>query len=371
MHVQRFSDWQQLERYRSRWNDLTENLPFRSHAWLQAWWKQYGDRYELYVLGVFDESDVLVGVAPWYREQHASSGRLLRFLGDGDVCTDYLDVLAMEGQRSKVATSIGNWLIEAQSSTDDAWDATQFENLDELSPTVGAICQELEKHSATVECIPAINTWRLTLPETWHDYEMLQSKSHRKQIRRFINRVLDTDRAQLVTCDKLETFDEAMEILIDLHMRRRNSLDQPGCFASLAFDAFLRESAASLIASGDCQIVWLNLDDVPIAAEIHFLSPEITYAYQAGIDPDRLDDEPGSLMQIAVIRQAIEQGKVAVDFMRGDEPYKAHWRAEPRKCHHIRVVANTAAGRIRHGIWTTQTQVKTWLKAGLTRAGMI
>ena len=56
----------------------------------------------------------------------------------------------------------------------------------------------------------------------------------------------------------------------------------------------------------------------------------MTYVYQAGIDPQRLADEPGHLITAATVKRAIEQGGRAVDFLRGDEPYKAHFRALAR-----------------------------------------
>jgi CelD/BcsL family acetyltransferase involved in cellulose biosynthesis len=85
-----------------------------------------------------------------------------------------------------------------------------------------------------------------------------------------------------------------------------------------------------MLASGRLRLSWLELDGVPAAAEYHFADQATTYAYQGGVDPDRLADEPGRLSTILFLRAAIEQGHRRVDFLRGDEAYKAHWRAEPR-----------------------------------------
>lgn len=366
MHVECFSDAAQLAPYRSAWNTLSGDVPFRRYDWLMPWWQCYGDTHELYVLGVFDH-DELIGLAPWYRAAGKTGGRTLRFLGDGDVCTDYLDVLAHPEASDRVAALVVDWLQESL-ATSRSWDAMEWENMEEHAPVASNIAQRLTQCQAIVTARPAQNCWRLELPETWYDVEMAQSKSHRKQIRRLISRVLDTDRCHLHVCDNIESLDQAMPILIDLHMRRRKMLDQSGCFACDRFAQFLDNAARAMISTGHCEVLWLELDDVPIAAEIHFPSDKIAYAYQAGIDPDRLKEEPGSLMQIALIQRAIEQGKQAVDFLRGDEPYKAHWRAESRSCETMRIVPNTTFGLIRHGIWTTQTQVKSWFKASIGKS---
>ncbi|MBA2113086.1 hypothetical protein HOV93_02340 [Planctomycetes bacterium FF15] len=366
MRVERFSDPQSVVSLRSAWNALAGNVPFRSYDWMMSWWQHYGDGHQLFVVGVFDD-DELIGLAPWYKAAGKTGGRTLRFLGDGEVCSDYLDVLIHPDDANRVAPFLVDWLQEAL-TTSNAWDAMEWDNLEKGTSISNELAQRLMHCQAMVQRLPGLNCWRLELPETWYDFEMQQSKSHRKQIRRQISRVLDTDRCQLHVCNSVVGLDAAMPILIDLHMRRRKSLDQPGCFADDRFTKFLYDAATQMMADGKCEILWLDLDGVPVAAEIHFPSEDIAYAYQAGIDPDRLSDEPGSLMQIAVIRRAIEQEKSFVDFMRGDEPYKAHWRAESRACETIRVVPNTTFGLIRQGIWTTKTQVKSWLKASLGKS---
>ena len=88
--------------------------------------------------------------------------------------------------------------------------------------------------------------------------------------------------------------------LVDLHQRRRRSLGEPGCFASQAFHDFHREVVERLLDRGQLRISWLELDGTPAAAEYHFADRTATYAYQGGVDPDRLEEEPGRLSTILV-----------------------------------------------------------------------
>lgn len=370
MRVERFTDPDSLAPLRPAWNALAGGVPFRRYDWLMPWWRHFGGDQRLCVLGVF-EDERLIGLAPWYRTSGTAGGQTLRFLGDGPVCTDYLDILAHPDHAYRVPPLVVDWLSDALQQGNESWDVLEWENLEQNTPIASRLSEQMARHQAIVNRLPAQNCWRLELPESWHDFEMQQSKSHRKQIRRQISRVLDTDRCRLHVCRGTAGLDEALAILTDLHMRRRKSLGQPGCFACDKFTGFLHEATKELMADGLSEILWLDLDGQPVAAEVHFLGGAVSYAYQAGIDPERLHEEPGSLMQIAVIRRAIEQGRQAVDFLRGDEPYKAHWRAQPRTCETVRIVPNTTSGLIRHGIWTTQTQLKDWVRAGLAKSGMI
>ena len=55
----------------------------------------------------------------------------------------------------------------------------------------------------------------------------------------------------------------------------------------------------------------------------------------------------GRLSHLATIRRAIERGDAAFDFLRGDEPYKAHLRAVPRGTFEARAIPARRAARLR------------------------
>jgi CelD/BcsL family acetyltransferase involved in cellulose biosynthesis len=148
----------------------------------------------------------------------------------------------------------------------------------------------------------------------------------------------------------VDDFDIAWPIFVDLHQRRRRSLGEAGCFLSPCFQAFHEEIARGLLARGMLRLHWLELDGRPAAAEYHFAAGGTIYAYQSGVDPDRLEEEPGRLAGIAVIREAIAEGFAVYDLLRGDEPYKAHWRATPTATEQITVVNPRRRSRARHAV---------------------
>src|SRR5262249_30656192 len=149
--------------------------------------------------------------------------------------------------------------------------------------------------------------------------------------RRLVRKYFATGRVQLRSVRSADELDSADKILVDLHQRRQRALGQTGCFASQPFAQFHRDVLPWLLQTDQLRLHWLELDGRPIAAEYHFTSDGVMYAYQSGIDPESLAHEPGRLATIATLQAAIEQGFTSYDFLRGDEPYKAHWRAEPRR----------------------------------------
>src|SRR5262249_28671949 len=139
MRVERINTWEELEAIRDDWNAVSGNMPLRSWDWLAAWWKFYGSisnnsrpagdnpsQRELFVLAVYEESKPagenaggLVGIAPWYIDRSAIKGRVVRWLGDGEVCTDHSSLICAPANIDLVANAVASAAVERF----DNWDA--------------------------------------------------------------------------------------------------------------------------------------------------------------------------------------------------------------------------------------------------------
>ncbi len=381
MHVVRAANWQELEPFADQWDRLDGGVPFRSWPWLECWWRHYGAPHELYVLLVQDDSptadarESLIGAAPWFLESSGPRGRAVRMLGSGEVCSDYMGLLALPGREEDVARAVAGWLTraaEARNGSDrnDSWDLLELTGVASTDATIAQLVALLAESGCSVHRRPGPNCWRIELSGSWDDYLGQLSKSHRKQVRRVERRLLESGRAVLCTAANVDELDRGLEILIDLHQRRRTSLGEPGCFASPQFDGFVRDVASQMHERGALQLQWVELDGRAAAAELHLVGGDVVYAYQAGIDPEQIDEEPGRIINVATLKKALDEGRRAFDFLRGDEPYKAHWRAQPTASLELRVVPDRAVAKVRHGIWLAGGAVKSWIKSGLNLSGM-
>ena len=106
------------------------------------------------------------------------------------------------------------------------------------------------------------------------------------------------------------------------------------------------------------RLSWIELDGHPVAAEYQFTGNGTIYAYQSGMDPAAAEHQPGNLSMIGIVQSAIAQGQRSVDLLRGDEPYKAHWRAEPQATLRVRVLPGKWSGWLRQNVWATARQTK-------------
>jgi CelD/BcsL family acetyltransferase involved in cellulose biosynthesis len=360
----------ELAPYAEDWERLAAGMPFRSWTWLSHWWRQYGPRSDteelrtrLATLCVFDDADTLVGIAPWYLDCSAVRGRVLRPLGSGEVCSDYLGVLCQPARQEAVAGALADYLVEnALDDGPDAlrWDLLQLDGIDAEDRAMNALAGDLAAAGCSIQRQSKMSCWRLDLPTDWESYVASLGKHLRRDARN-LDRELRENRATLHEATRLDELPRAMDILVDLHQRRRKTLGEKGCFASARFLAFYRDVAPELLRRGQVRLSWLEFDGRPAAAEYQLAGDGVLYVYQSGMEPELLEHKPGRLINLMLVRQAIERGYRAYDFLRGDEPYKARFGAQPRPSVEFRIAAPRPAARLRYNLWEAGRNVKHWV----------
>ena len=353
MHVLRVTQIEDLTAYQQQWDHLADGCVFRSWTWLSTWWKHYQSlrpTQSLNVLLVFAEesSEQPVTILPCYTDTSFTRGKVLRLLGDGEVCSDHLGLLVDSADAQAASNAIADYLVHQWND----WDLIDFSTIDCHDNSMELLYSAFEANDCQLSREPGLNSWSIELPESWEEFLALQSKSHRKQLRRFEKRILKTGQGTWHLAQTQQDFDIAWEILVDLHQRRRISLGEPGCFASPRWADFHRDVAKQLLQAGKLRLSWLELGGQPAAAEYHLADSKTTFAYQGGIDPDRLEEEPGRLSMILTIQHAISEGHTAFDLLRGDEPYKAHWRATSHPTFDIQIVPPRNSSRWRYQVWS-------------------
>ncbi|HVA49347.1 MAG TPA: GNAT family N-acetyltransferase [Pirellulales bacterium] len=377
MEVECITGWDELAGLAPYWTALARGVPFRSWSWLGAWWRLYGHADDhggprrLFALAVYDRDQTLVGLAPWCLDSSARQGNVVRFLGSGNVCSDYLSILSLPDHEAEVADALADWLCQEPCAENPPWNVLMLSGVDAGDRVTCRFIEQMIARGSLAWSQPGPNCWRIDLPPSWDDYLASLSKSHRKQVRRLERRLFATGRAVVRIGSDPADLDRGLATLGELHQRRRGGLGQRGRFADDRFADFHQQVARQLLADRLLRLAQVDLDGRPVAAEYQVLGQDVVYAYQSGIDPAALDFEPGRLAMIATLRMAIEQGYRAFDLLRGDEPYKAHWRAHPRPSLQVSLWSTRAADRFRGGAWRAGLQVRHWLRAGWKRAAAL
>ncbi len=344
------------------WNRLAAGVPFRRFEWFEAWWRHYGrPGWELLLLVVEDEFGRLVGVAPFYRAGGVVRGRMVRMLGSGEVCSEYQTILAVKGRELEVAAAIADW-FDAPSAGE--WDQLLLSAVTEFDPAVSALAAEFSRREYVVHQRRGMCCWRTALAADWDQFLRGLSSSRRARVRQLTRKYFDTGRVAVRSASEKQSLADGFQILVDLHQRRRRSLQQAGCFASPQFAGFHAEICGKFYAAGVLRLLWTELDGRPVAAEYAFTGEKTVYYYQTGLDPAACGADPGWLGMIGSLSRAIDENHRWFDFLRGEEPYKASWGAAPQMTMETRIVARHGLARLRHAAWLNREQLRAWARRG-------
>ncbi len=342
------------------WNALAGDVPFRGFDWAQSWWRHYQDHAKgLFTLLAIDEHGDLVGIAPWYVTASPRHGRVVRFLGSGEVCSDYLTILAHPHWAGAVAERMADWLAREGSQS---WSLLDLDGVEQCDPMITCLAHRLAAHGHRIERRTEMSCWRAPLAPTWDEYLTCLSKSRRARTRALLKSAFDSGRAVVHTVADANDFERAFAILIELHQKRRQSIAEAGCFASHRFTQFHREIAGQFLATGRLRLSWIELDGRPLTAEYSFTGGKTVFYYLGGFEPEMAGEQPGWLSLAASLKRAIEEGYRSFDFLRGDEPYKASWRAQARPLMRLRVAGAQPSDRLRFATSRACEHVKDWAR---------
>lgn len=348
------------------WCNLSQGRPMRTPTWLLEWWRIYGaEPKALRLVLLYDVREPrqgkpereLVGLAPLYTDQFVGRN-VFRLLGDaGDICTDHTSWLAKPGYERLVSERMAQYFTEQK-----AWHRLHFRAVDQADVIMDQTTKSLASQGYLVRRTPTDSCWAIELPDTWDDYLDMLSKSHRKRCRRLVRTYFDSGLVRVHEATS-STFNETWQIFLKLHAKRWGDARRPaGSFTDRRFSEFHTRVARLLFDQQRLRLCYLTYEDQPVAAEYQFLDNETLYAYQSGMLEDAGSIQPGNLSLIASIRFCLENKLKQMDLLRGNEPYKAHWRAQATGCDDIRVLASGVVGQLEVGLLGAKTMAATWWK---------
>jgi len=345
--------------YLEAWCKLAAGRPMRSPDWLLAWWDNYGtEEDELRIVLVHEQNGDLIGLAPLYLEG-VKRAATFRLLGSADACTHHTTWIVEPGRENQVGIEVARYLLKCRSE----WKRVLFEAVDADAASVHATMAYLAENRCLFHQRRINSVWKIALPETWDEYLMLLSRSHRKRCRKLQRQFLDSDRIKIYQIKSEVELDKGFKILLELHRARwGNSREPYGVFGDRRFLEFHQTISRKLLVRNQLRLAWLEYDGRPLAVEYQFFDSEAVYAYQAGVDLSMDQFSPGRLSMMAAIRFAIARGCKFFDLLRGDDPYKENWRATPTACHDLRVWQNGLMGHIAWIMWQSYTWIVRQLK---------
>ncbi|WP_405616849.1 GNAT family N-acetyltransferase [Streptomyces sp. NBC_01508] len=290
--------------------------PFQSHAWLHSWWLSYGTPGRLRVVLV-RRGGALVAAAPLMLT-HRPFPVLVQL---GGTISDFSDVLLDDDSADSAAPALAKAIATAA--------RTAVIDLREVRP--GAAAERVydcwdgaRDRLADSPCLelPAVPMGELLgrLPSS-------RAQRARAKIRKIDSLGIEV---RVVPGEEIPT---AVERLLHLHRLQWQGRGVTPEHLSARFSEHLTRSVRSMVGCGDAMVTEFRLGGEVVAADLTLMSPRLAGGYLYGADPtlrDRKVDVATMLLRESARRTSAGGvgGCTTLSMLRGNEPYKHHWRPE-------------------------------------------
>ena len=305
----------------SEWRNLCDRCgttPFQRPEWAISWAETFSPE-SIRVVEV-RSGNALVGLAPLLIYPRAGEW-VLAFMGGG--VSDYLDFLVDPQCEREVVLAIFEAVEEV-----GRWSVMDLTDL----PAESVLQRTMLSGLATQhdQCSSVL------LPKNREELLQQLSKRQRANLRQANSRIRKAGGASVKQATA-ETLPEFLDDLFRLHTGRWLHDGQAGVLADETVKAFHLKAAPGLLAQGILRLYRLRLREQTVAVVYTLFGRATVFCYVQGYDTEFADLSPGTHLMFSVMEDAIHSGMRKFDLLRGEEPYKRHWRAQTETTNRIQL----------------------------------
>jgi CelD/BcsL family acetyltransferase involved in cellulose biosynthesis len=330
-----------LSKLQDDWNRLSETAEepnvFMTFDWFRAWNERFtqeessGRRPHVLVL---KKDGIIRGISPLIRREVSRfglGGRKLEFVGQQ---ADYNDLVLGDdpvGQNEAI--------VEYLAQTQDQWDLVNLRDLRETGNAVAGIEKSLSHAGLTyrvvaeeercpylpIDAPPSVIVSRLSR-SSGHTIRNQQRRIERMSTDGLRTRIIENPHEERGLLQKL--------IALESQKHVHGELSQP--FIAKYPEVF-QPLLDTLGPRGWVYIALMELDDRPVAWQLGFRCGKKLWDYSTAYDHTFSRLSPGTMLVNAVLDYGFSHGYNELDFLRGEESYKARWSTGVHQSYWLRI----------------------------------
>ncbi len=313
-----------FEEIRLEWEALlphcSTNTIFLTPKWQSVWWKHFGAGFELCIITVQDENEIL-GIAPLMLKDG-----IITFIGHESLF-DYQDFLVKQDYEDKFFKSLSDYLFNMN------WHTMNLTSIPESSSTLNFFINVFENKINSLELNPDDTTPVSHLTSSWDEYLFNLSKKQRHELKRKLRRLENVDTFNQYLCDTND-IESSMSDFLDL-MALSNPEKKD--FLTIERQSFFKDVASELSLAGQFKLYFMEIDGKRVAGCICFDYANSYLLYNSGYNPKYAHLSVGLLNKAICIKDAIKLGRDSFNFLKGSERYKYDLGAKNKITYRLKV----------------------------------
>jgi hypothetical protein len=326
-------EWQSFFALQGEWNRLLSqsraDIIFLTWEWISCWVSMNRPFIRPFVIAVRDRYGDLVGLAPFYRANYRLLEiipyRVLRIMADQATGAECLDWIVRKDIEPSVCCVVASTLAEKSDQWECIWmpyvpDWTSASNrILDACLQIGFFC-----HKRPVD-FGVIN-----LPSNYEYYFQKLSPNMRRDIRRYVRKILSRDDVVISQCNSEDELTLYLDGLFDLHRLRWKIKNEEGSFKRKPnLEYFYRTFCPVAIRNRWLRIYGIESNRMLKAIQFGYVYKEVFYSIQEGFDPEFIAGT-GILLRAKIIEECIKNKIAIYDFLAEMTEHKRRWNAEKR-----------------------------------------
>lgn len=304
-----------LESIKEQWAALFESAGdvtvFQSFAWNYAWWKAFGQGYDLFII-VVREKDKLVGLAPFMVRRRLGIPQI-EPIGSGQYA---FFGLLKEGDRHDVIQAIGDWLQHAY-----PFGLIHFPYYDVANSSVNMLSASMSAAGWREVRWPRNVAQCVRADSGYDSYLMGKSQKARYNLKRERRKLEDQYQVRVTHHFGPDIDEEVILRMADI--QKRSWLSRRGAepVDSGVLHVIIRELGRADMA----EVSILTLGDLDAAFVLTFHAAQTAHCISIAFDETLEHLSPGKALINICIQRLLDRGITVYDFMFGDGEYKRFW----------------------------------------------
>lgn len=239
--------------------------------------------------------------------------------GDGDVGSDYMDIIYRSGEEKEIVE-----VILTTAHEQDICDEMYFSKMIASTETFKILGEESEKLGFLTQITNEYVSPYITLPPTWDAYLNKLTSSMRYKIKNEKRKCAKLELINISKADNERSLALFFSELVSLHNKRWQAKGLAGAFMNDQFFSFHRGILPRLLESGKLELVRITENGDTRAVLYNIFYGKKIYFYQSGIDTYETKAAFGYLLHSYCIEDAINRGLHEYDFLPkgGTDKYK-------------------------------------------------
>jgi len=335
---------------------MSPRLPFATSAWLELWWRHYGEQRLLvndrfFVHTLRDESGTLRAIAPLMLTERPGTGplraRTVAFFGADKSITELRGMICAPEMEEPAVRS----LLAHFRSCADEWDWFTWHGVRRGSEAYQTLNSE-PNYQWTRETTDHV----LALPGSWQEFRGSRSRNIKESLRKCYNS-LKRDGHEFrfrVVSDPAE-LPEALARFMALHALRAEASElvpHANVFAEHRARDLLSGIAAKPSPALSLRVFQLEIEGRVVAARLGFVMADELYLYFSGFEPAWGKYSVMTTTVAETLKWAVEQRIKSVNLSPGTDISKTRWGASAITTH--------------NGVWVSSSRRGQWVFRALT-----